>query len=353
MDKVKKLINDIKTPLLSIFFSFLVGATLIIFSGKNPVEAYAALFRGAFGSPAALSQTLNKSISLIFTGLAVSIAYQCKSLNIGGEGQLVFGAFGASLAGIFIKGLPAVIHIIVVLAVGFAFGAIWALIPAILKIKKDVNTVISTIMMNYVSFSVVSFMINTFFKASKSDFVTMEQVLDTARLPYIQFSTFRINSGLVLAIIAAIILYIFLNKTVSGYEINAVGLNPVSSNISGINYKKNVLISLLISGGLAGLAGATDLMGSMGKLYDGYNPGYGFDGIPIALLAKGNPIVIIFTSLLFSVLRVGSITMQTSVGVSRTIVDAMQGVIILFIAAEYIIVLVVEAIKKKKAGDKL
>ncbi len=352
MGKYKKIIDDLKTPLLSILFSFIVGSVLIVLSGKSPIAAYMALFRGAFGSPAAISQTLNKSISLIFTGLAVSIAYQCKSLNIGGEGQLVFGAFGASLAGIFIEGLPAIIHIPVVLITGFVFGAVWALIPAVLKIKKDVNTVISTIMMNYVSFSIVSFMINTYFKASKSDFVTMEQIMDSARLPYIQFSTFRINSGIILAILSAVILYIILNKTVVGYEINSVGLNPIASKTNGINSQKNILISLLISGGLAGLAGASDIMGNMGKLYDGYNPGYGFDGIPIALLAKGNPLVIILSALLFSVLRVGAISMQTSVGVSRTIVDAMQGVIILFIAAEYIITLIKNKVKtNKKVGE--
>lgn len=336
MDKIKKTCSELKMPLIAIAFAFVFGSLLILSTGKNPIEAYSALFRGAFGSPAAISQTLNKAIPLIFTGLSVSIAYQCKSLNIGGEGQLVFGAFGASLVGVYLKGLPMLVHLPLAILAGFIFGGLWAVIPGLLKIKKDVNTVISTIMMNYVAFSVVSFLINTYFKADKSDFVAMNWVETTARIPFIQNGGLRICIGIIFAIIAAIILRILLQKTVLGYEIKAVGGNQNASNSNGISSKKNILISLIISGGLAGLAGAMDILGNSGKLYDGYNPGYGFDGIPIALLAKGNPIGVILTALLFSVLRTGAVTMQTSVGVSRTIVDAMQGVIILFIAAEYI-----------------
>lgn len=353
LSKLTKMVLELKTPMIAILCAFIFGAILILLTGKNPIEAYSALFRGAFGTPQAISQTLNKATPLIFTGLAVSIAYQCKSLNIGGEGQLVFGAFGAALAGIFIKGLPIFIHIPIVIVTGFIFGGLWAVIPGLLKIKKDVNTVISTIMMNYVAFSLVSFLINTYFKAGKSDFVSMEAIEETSMLPFLQFGSFRIGAGIILAIVVAIILKIILQKTVLGYEVKAVGSNPSAANTNGISSKKNVLISLIISGGLAGLAGTVDLIGNMmnGKLYDGYNPGYGFDGIPIALLAKGNPLGVIITALLFSVLRTGSVTMQTSVGVSRNIVDAMQGVIILFIAAEYIFTLYKNArANKKKRG---
>lgn len=334
--KLKKMVTELKMPLLAIMCAFVFGAVLILISGKNPIAAYSALFRGALGSPQAISQTINKSIPLIFSGLAVSIAYQCKSLNIGGAGQFVFGGFGASLVAVYVTGLPMIIHIPLVLITGFVFGGLWAVVPGLLKIKKDVNTVISTIMMNYVAFSVVSFLINTYFKAGMSDYVSMEPIAASAALPFIQIGSFRIGAGIVLAVIVALVLKVILQKTVLGYEIKAVGSNPSAANTNGISSKKNVLISLIVSGGLAGLAGTVDLIGNMKKLPDGYNPSYGFDGIPIALLAKGNPLAVILTALLFSVLRTGAITMQTSVQVSSNIVDAMQGVIILFIAAEYI-----------------
>ncbi len=347
----KKIWNTLKMPLLSIFVAFIVGAILIIMTGNSPIEAYAALLRGSLGSPQALSQTINRCMPIIFSGLAVAFAFQCKSLNIGGEGQIAFGVFGAALAGIYIEGLPTFIHIPVILIVAFIFGGAWAIIPAALKVKKDVNTVISTIMMNYVGIALVSFLIKTYFRADAGDFVAMLPIQDSGLLPFIQFGSFRVNSGIIIAIIAAIIMQFVLDKTVLGYEIKAVGQNPSAARTNGINANRNTFIALIISGGLAALAGAIDLMSNMfGKLYDGYAPGYGFDGIPIALLAKSNPLGVLLTSFLFSVLRTGATTMQTSVGVPRTIVDAMQGVIILFIAAEYIFTMYKSRAKKRGAN---
>lgn len=344
-DLILKFSKSIKTGVLAMLFSLLFGAILIVLSGANPIEAYSALIRGSLGSPQVLSQTIAKAIPLIFSGLAVAIAHQCKALNIGGEGQLVVGAFFAALVGNNIDFLPGVLHIPTLLIVGFLAGSLWAFIPALLKIKKNVNTVISTIMMNYVGISLVSFLISSYFRADNSDFVTMESLPKSSILNFIRIGNFRFTIGIILAIIIAFILKFILDKTVLGYEIKAVGSNPIATNVNGIDSSKNTLIALLVSGGLAGLVGVFDLVTNLnGKLFDGYNPGYGFDGIPIALLAKGNPVGVIFTALLFSVLRTGAITMQTSSGVSSTVIDAMQGVIIIFIASEYIFSL----LKKKK-----
>lgn len=347
MNKVKATLKRLSVPLIAILFAFIFGAVLIILSGKDPILAYGAMFKGAFGSFGAISTVLNKATPLILTGLAVSIAYQCKSINIGAEGQLVFGAFGASLVGAYVS-LPIFLHIPLVIISGFAFGAAWAFIPAMLKIKKDVNTVISTIMMNYIAFAVVRFLINTFFRADNSDLVAMPWFKATARLPLLLGNPIRLSSAIIIALLAAVVIWYLLNRTVVGYEIKAVGLNPNAANSNGIKANKNIIISLLISGGLAGIAGATEIMAQFGKLYDAFAPGYGFDGIPVALLARGNPLGVILTALLFSILRTGAVTMQTSVGVSRTIVDAMQGVIILFIAGEYLFT----KIKLKRSGGK-
>lgn len=344
---LKKNLEAIVTPILAILFALFVGAILILFSGKSPIEAYAALLRGAFGSPIALAQLLNKATPLIFTGLAVAIAFKAKALNIGGEGQLAVGAFASTLAGVYIKGFPIFIHLPLVVLAGFLAGALWAVIPAILRAKKEVSTVITTIMMNYIAIGFTRYFLNGPFKA-EGDLVASEWIAPSAKIPYILKAPYLLSGGIILAIIAVIVIYILLEKTVLGYEIKAIGLNRHTSKYSGISIYKGIFASLLISGGLAGLAGTVEIAGSYFRMYEGFSPGYGFDGIPIALLANSNPIGVVFTALLFSILRTGALTMQTSVGVSRNIVDAMQGIIILFIAAKYVFVLYRENVKTKK-----
>lgn len=351
MDRFKRYMKEntenILTPLLAILFALVIGAVLILFTGKNPLLAYAALLRGAFGTPIALAQTLNKAIPLIFTGLAVAIAFKAKALNIGGEGQIAVGAFSASLVGVYVKGLPMVLHIPLVILAGFLAGALWAVIPALLKIKKDVSTVITTIMMNYIAVGLTRYFLNGPFKA-EGDLVASEWLLPSARIPYLIKAPYLLGGGIVLALLAVAAAFVLLEKTVLGYEIKAVGLNEHTARHSGIPVFRSIFLALLISGGLAGVAGGVEISGVYFRMYEGFSPGYGFDGIPVALLANSNPIGVVFTALLFSILRTGAVTMQTSVGVSRNIVDAMQGIIILFIAAKHIFVLYRENLKTKQ-----
>ena len=344
-DKLKKSLSAIWVPLLAVFFSFIVGAILIMMAGKSPILAYKALFKGSFGTLPLFFQMLNKATPLLFTGLAVAVAYRAKVINIGGEGQLVMGALGATLAGIYLD-LPAIIHIPITIAAAFIFGSLWVVIPAFLKIKKDVNPVISTIMMNYVAALFVQFLVVGPLK-HPGELLATDWLKKSAWLPFIIGAPFRLGAGILLGIVCAVALSFLLNKTVSGYEIKAVGFNQRASKVAGINVEKNMLIALMISGGLAGLAGGIEVTSFFHRLYDGFSPGYGFDGISVALLARSNPYGVILTSLLFAILRSGAVSMQTSVGVSRNVVDAMQGVIILFIAGEAMITLLIAKFKKK------
>ncbi len=346
-DSLKKVGKAIWVPLLAVVCSFIVGALLIALAGKSPIAAYRALFRGSFGTLPLFFQMLNKATPLLFTGLAVAVAYRAKVINIGGEGQLIMGALGATLAGIYLK-LPSIIHIPIVILSAFVFGSLWVVIPALLKIKRDVNPVISTIMMNYVAQLVVQFLVVGPLKFP-GELLATAWLQETAWLPLLLKAPYRLGAGIVLGIACAFALLFLLNKTVVGYEIKAVGFNQRASKVSGINVQKNMLIALMISGGLAGLAGGIEVSSFFHRLYDGFSPGYGFDGISVALLARSHPLGIILTSLLFAILRSGAVSMQTSVGVSRNIVDAMQGVIILFIAGESMIVLLKNKFKKK--GD--
>lgn len=344
---IKTIFDELKMPLLAILFSLSIGALLILLSGKNPIQAYSALFKGALGSPQNISQIFNKATPIIFTGLAVSIAYKTKAINIGAEGQLAVGALSTTLVGIYLKGLPAIIHVPITILAGFLAGAIWAFIPALLRVKRKVSTVITTIMMNYVAVGLVRYLITGPFK-EPGELVATGWIEDSAKIPLLLKSPYRLGGGIILALIAVIALHIIINKTVLGYEVKAVGKNEEAARYSGINVAKIIFIAMMISGGLAGIAGSTEILGSFHRMYDGFSPGYGFDGIAVALLANSNPIGVVLTALLFSILRTGAITMQTSVGVSRNIVDAMQGIIILFVAAKHFFEIYGEKIKLKK-----
>lgn len=336
---ILKKLQPITLPLLAILSAFIFGAMLILLSGINPLTAYAALFRGAFGSIGAVSQVLNRATPLIFTGLAVMIGLKVKSINIGAEGQFITGAFAAALAGIYLSTGVIILDILIILLVAIIVGGLWALIPALLKIKKDVNTIISTIMMNYIAIAVIAYFLLNYFVLEGSDLLATPWMSNSTRIPLLIPPPVRLNLGFFIAVIIVFVIYIILNKTVIGYEIKAVGLNPSAAHVAGINAKTKIIIALMMSGALAGMGGAIEISSVFGRYYNNYSPGYGFTGIPVAILARGNPVAILLSALLFSSLRVGAVSMQTSVGVSRTIVDAMQGVIILFIAAEYIFVL--------------
>jgi simple sugar transport system permease protein len=340
MKNLKIYLKPMILPSLAILFAFLFGAFLILISGINPFLAYAALFRGAFGSIGAISQVLNRATPLIFTGLAVMMGLKVKSINIGAEGQFIVGGFCAALAGAYIATGVMLIDLLIVIVSGFLGGGLWVVLPAILKIKKEVNTIISTIMMNYIALAVISFFLLNFLMVSDSDLVATQWMEVSARMPLVIPPPGRLGLGFILSLFIVGLLFIFLNKTVIGFEIKAVGSNPIASQVSGISSKFRIVFALILSGALAGMGGAIEVSSVFGRYYDSYSPGYGFAGIPVAILARGNPIAIILTALLFSILRVGSTTMQTSMGVSRTIVDAMQGIIIMFIAAEYIFTLI-------------
>lgn len=353
LNNLKLKIKPLYLPLLAILFAFVFGAILILLSGINPLLAYSALFRGAFGSMGALSQVLNRATPLIFTGLAVMIGLKVKSINIGAEGQFIIGGFLAALTGAHLTTGVAIIDIPLILIAGMIGGILWTIIPALLKVKRDVNTVISTIMMNYVATAITAYLLLNFVNAGEGDLVATPWMAISARLPIIIPAPSRLSLGFFLGIIFVIIIYIILNKTILGYEIKAVGSNPFAATVNGINAKNRIVIAILMSGALAGIGGAIEISSVFQRYYNDYSPGYGFTGIPVAILARGNPYAIILTALLFSVLRVGATTMQTSVGVSRTIVDAMQGAIILFIAGEYIFTLIQKKREIKRQKEQM
>ena len=329
-----RLFNSVKVSLFALLLSLIIGSGLIAASGHNVWEAYGALLQGSLGSWTSFFGVVNKATPLILTGLAVSVAYTCNMLNIGGEGQLLMGALFGSVVGIYIK-VPAVLHIPLVILAGMAGGALWTLVPAFLKLKKGVGTVITTIMMNYIAQYFVQYILAGPLKVPGELYAT-EFIHESAKLPLLIGAPYRLVSDVIIAIICVFGIHIMMRKTVLGYDVKAVGENVDASKYAGIKVNRNMILALVMSGALCGLAGATQISGSLYRLSDGYAPGYGFTGIPIALMAGLNPVGIVFAAFLFAILRMGAISMQAMVGVSASIVDAMQGIIIFFICIQYI-----------------
>ena len=311
-----------------------LSMVLIAISGSNPFAAIGALFNGAFGSRDKVLETLVQSTPLIGVGLAIALGFTGGIFNIGAEGQFVFGAVACGLVGTLFPGLPMVMYIPLLLVVGMLAGAGWAVIPAIAKISRGVHEIISTIMMNYVALYIVHFLVNNYLKVP-GDVVAMERLLPAAVIPKVfPQGVSRLSFSFLIIVIFAVFVFVLLRKSVLGYEIRAVGLNPAAGNYSGIRIQRTMLITFLLSGALAGLAGGLEVIGLHGRYYDGFAGGYGFAGIPIALLARRHPIGVIIAGIFMGALKSGALEMQIIAGVPRQLVDVIQGFIIVFVAGE-------------------
>jgi len=317
---------------IALVASFLVGGLILFLMKENPVKTYMALMQGAFGTPAAFTTSLTASVPLILSGLAVAVAFKCSAFNIGVEGQMLVGGLAAAVVGAYVK-LPAGLHLIVTLLAGMLAGMFWAYIAALLKVKRNVHIIIATILLNYIAQYLVQYLILGPFNSNEGQAVT-PLIQKTAELPELLKAPYVLNFGIVLAVAAIAVIYLLLNKTTLGYEMRAVGMNEKASRINGMNVERNMVTAMAISGMLAGLAGAIMVTGSMHRAIDGFSSGYGYNGIPIALMAHNNPIGIFFSAVLLGSMRNGSLLMQSMVGISKDFVDIIQGLIIIFLCSE-------------------
>lgn len=316
----------------SIVGALIIGGIFIIFAGGNPITTYGAMLKGALGSSYALSDTFNNALPLILTGLSVAFASKVGVFNIGAEGQLYMGALFATLVGLFVE-LPPFLHSLAAIIAALIGGALWAFIAAILKEKRSVNVVISTILLNYLGVSLIHYLVNGPIK-TEGLLVATDMVAESARLSYIIKMPYGITTGIIYVLIVVFATYILLNKTSFGYKIKAVGSNKDAANYAGMNAGVLSLTGLVISGSFAGLAGGIEIISRQFRLISGFSPGYGYTGIPIALLARNNPIGVIFAAVFFSILSTGTVEMQRQ-GISTSVISIIQGLIVLFIAGEF------------------
>ncbi len=327
--------SDLISGVMVVIVSLLLGAVLMVIYGSNPLIAYGALLKSAFGSINNISETLIKACPLILAGLGTAVAYRCKFWNIGSEGQIYVGAITATLIGTAPLSLPTGIHILLVMVAGFIGGAAYAFIPAFLKGRLKVNEVITTIMLNYIAINLVAYLVHGPMRDAESYLPLSRRFMDAANLPVLIPRT-RFNLGLVLALLAAIAVYFLIWRTVMGYRIRAVGENVKAARIGGINPLRTLLWAGLISGGLSGLAGSIEIAGLQHRLIEHFSPGYGYLAIAVALVGDLRPLGIVIAAVLFGALLSGSNAMQTAANVPATIIYVIEGMIIMIISARLI-----------------
>lgn len=335
--------NALGVPLLAVLTAMLVGGVVIALAGGDPFMAYLGLFQGAFGSPKALSETAVWASPYIFAGLAVAFAFKGGLFNIGAEGQLAFGAVAAAWVGYALPGLlgislPPTIHILLAIGLGALTGALWAAIPGALKAYTGGHEVINTIMMNYIALNMTSFLLNGPMRDPNPLNVVARTPLiaESARIPPL-FEGFRVHWGFVLALLVAFLVWWLLWKTTLGFEIRTVGANPDAAKYAGINVKRTIVLTMSISGLLAGMAGVIEVTGLNYRHELGFSIGYGFDAIAIALLGKTHPAGVVLAALLFAAMRNGATRMQFLTQIPVDIISVIQALILLFVAADAII----------------
>jgi simple sugar transport system permease protein len=375
------LLQNVAMPLLAVFTGLVVGAIIIALSNDAAIAAwsnffrapgaafaatwkaistaYGALYLGALGNPGEIfrslgtffstgdpgpfykaiypiSESLVAATPYILAGLAVAIGFRAGLFNIGAEGQLFMGALGAAFIGYSIKGLPGIIHLPLAILGGLVVGAVWGGIPGFLKARFGAHEVVNTIMMNWIAFRLSDWLLFGPMKSSSLRPVT-PNIEATAELPRFFPDPLRFNWGFFLALAVAALVYWFLFKTTKGFEIRSVGSNPDASRYAGMNVEGNIVLVMALSGALAGLAGAVQVLGVDKWVGAGFSAGYGFDAIALALLGKSHPVGVVLASLLFGILRSGATNMQSVARIPIDIISVIQGMVIIFIAAPDII----------------
>ena len=335
---------DAFLPVLATLAALLVGAVMLLFLKVNPIEAYKALWDGAFGTSNAFAETLVKATPLLLVALGICISFRGDVINIGGEGQMIIGALLATWVGLTFTTLPGWLVIVLALLAGFLGGAVWGGIPGILKAYFRVNEILSTVMMNAIAVQLMNFflrgpMIDPSQAELASKIPQTARLLEAFRLP--RLVPTRLHLGALIAVALAILVYILLWRTTLGYRIRAVGQNPHASRYAGIQVPRYIVLALLLSGAFSGLAGATQVFGvNYRMITDGSASGFtgsaGFNGIVAALFGQLHPIWSIPASILFGALLVGANKMQRVMQVPSALVIALNGLVVVFVVSSEI-----------------
>jgi general nucleoside transport system permease protein len=331
-------------PVFATLAALGVGAVILLFLGVNPIEAYQALFEGAFGSANALAETIVKATPLLLVAIGICISFRGDVINIGGEGQMIIGALLATWVGLTLTGLYGWFMILLAIMAGFLGGAIWGGIPGYLKAYFNVNEILSTVMMNAIAVQLMNFLLRgPMIDPSQAELASKipqtARLLEIFRLP--RLVPTRLHLGALIAVVLAVLVYILLWRTTLGYRIRAVGQNPHAARYAGINVQYFVVLALLLSGAFAGLAGTNQVFGVNYRMItdgssSGFTGGAGFNGIVVALFGQLHPLWSIPASVLFGGLLVGANSMQRAVQVPSAFVTVLNGLVVIFVVSSEI-----------------
>ena len=376
MNRARRILAPAVVPALAIVSAFIVGSIFILITdfqnlqrlGTDPIgaigsaaggiiAAYQAMLVGAFGDPARiatalqggtprqiagavrpLTETLVAATPLIFTGLAVAVAFRTSVFNIGVEGQFILGAFGSTVALLVLQDLPAPIPLLGAIIAGVFTGAVWGFIPGFLKARTGAHEVITTIMLNYVAVQIVLFGLRSDFLRQEGSSQPISKLLDgIARVPGILdpfgLPGIRLHYGFVLALVMAAVVSWFLFKTTKGFELRAAGFNLTAAKYAGMSASGSIILAMSISGGLAALGGSMEVLGTVPQMSNDISSGFGFNAIALALLAGNRPLGIVLAALLFGALRTGGGLMQVQTGIPLDLLFFIQALVIMFVAA--------------------
>jgi simple sugar transport system permease protein len=329
-------------PVVAVLIALLLSGIIIAVTGSNPIEAYRALLEGAITRPATATRAASFTDTLVATtpflllALGIALSFTTGLFNVGGEGQFYMGALAATFVGVRVTGLPLIVHLPMTLLAGAAAGAFYAGIAGVLKAKRGASEVITTIMLNYVAYSLVDYLVNGPLRAGGTAPRTPD-VMPSAAIPTIFAAPDRLHYGFVIAIVMVVVYWFVMWRTTLGFKLRTTGMNADAARYAGINTDNMTITAMALSGALCGLAGAVEVLSLYRYLPSAFTSGYGFDAIAVALLGHNHPIGIVLSSLLFGAMQNGSTYMQFAAGVSNYIIAVLQAFIIIFVAAPEII----------------
>lgn len=326
---LRRLLMTLGPSLLGALIAFLIGAVLIQLAGSDPLVAYTAMVRGAFGGSRQLTETILKATPMLLVALGLTVAFKARVWNIGAEGQYFMGALLGSVIALNFPTLPAIILIPAMLLAGIIGGALWGLIPALLRTKRGMSEIISTLMLNYVAILIVEYVSRAPLRDPNGFLPETAQFVDSARLPGLFGS--RIHIGVLIALALVPVVQMLIWRTPIGFRLRAIGSRASVARFAGIDVEAGIIFVLLFSGALAGLAGIMEVSYLHSRLKSAISGGYGFSGILVALLGRLHPVGVLFAAIFFSALSIGANTMHTLTGLPATLADAIQALVVLFV----------------------
>jgi len=330
-------------PAIAVVAAFAVGGLFVLAIGDSPIQTYRLLIGSALWWPDGIGYTLFLATPLIFTGLAVAVAFRAGLLNIGAEGQLYVAAFATAWVGITFSRFPSAVLVPLCILAAILAGAAWGAIPGVLKARFGSHEVINTIMLNFIAVALVSYFTQYHYRTPGDPIMETAPIGVNAHIPRLgRFipgfpERIPVNVAFLLALLACVFVYVFLWRTRWGYELRATGSNPSAAEYGGISVRKQIVLAMAISGALAGCVGINEVLGYRHLYYDGFSDNYGFTGIAVALLGRNHPAGVLAAAFLFAILSRGGIPVDAfTQHVTKDIVQILQATIILFVAAEEI-----------------